>query len=30
VLKFTIFAVLVDVGSSQLSTLAQFSDQARR
>ncbi|MGO9263807.1 MAG: VWA domain-containing protein [Candidatus Binataceae bacterium] len=26
-LKFTIFAVLVDVGSSELSTLAQFSDQ---
>jgi uncharacterized protein with von Willebrand factor type A (vWA) domain len=25
-LKFTIFAVLVDVGSSELSTLAQFSD----
>jgi uncharacterized protein with von Willebrand factor type A (vWA) domain len=26
-LKFSIFAVLVDVGSSQLSTLAQFSDR---
>jgi uncharacterized protein with von Willebrand factor type A (vWA) domain len=26
-LKFTIFAVLVDVGSSELSTLAQFSDR---
>jgi uncharacterized protein with von Willebrand factor type A (vWA) domain len=26
-LKFTIFAVLVDVGSSERSTLAQFSDQ---
>jgi uncharacterized protein with von Willebrand factor type A (vWA) domain len=26
-LKFSIFAVLVDVGSSELSTLAQFSDQ---
>lgn len=25
-LKFTVFAVLVDVGSSELSTLAQFSD----
>ena len=25
-LKFTIFAVLVDVGTSELSTLAQFSD----
>ena len=24
--KFKIFAVLVDVGSSELSTLAQFSD----
>jgi uncharacterized protein with von Willebrand factor type A (vWA) domain len=26
-LKFTVFAVLVDVGSSELSTLAQFSDR---
>ena len=26
-LKFSIFAVLVDVGSSELSTLAQFSDR---
>ena len=26
-LKFTIFAILVDVGSSELSTLAQFSDR---
>jgi len=26
-LKFTIFAVLVDVGSSEVSTLAQFSDR---
>jgi uncharacterized protein with von Willebrand factor type A (vWA) domain len=26
-LKFSIFAVLVDVGSSELSTLSQFSDQ---
>ncbi len=26
-LKFTIFAVLVHVGSSELSTLAQFSDR---
>ncbi|HJU11125.1 MAG TPA: VWA domain-containing protein [Candidatus Binataceae bacterium] len=26
-LKFTIFAVLIDVGSSELSTLAQFSDR---
>jgi uncharacterized protein with von Willebrand factor type A (vWA) domain len=26
-LKFTVFAVLVDVGSNELSTLAQFSDR---
>ena len=26
-LQFSIFAVLVDVGSSDLSTLAQFSDR---
>ncbi|HXD91174.1 MAG TPA: VWA domain-containing protein [Candidatus Binataceae bacterium] len=26
-LKFTIFAILVDVGSSEVSTLAQFSDR---
>ena len=26
-LQFSIFAVLVDVGSSELSTLAQFSDR---
>jgi uncharacterized protein with von Willebrand factor type A (vWA) domain len=26
-LKFSIFAVLVDVGSNDLSTLAQFSDR---
>jgi len=26
-LKFTIFAVLVDVGTSEVSTLAQFSDR---
>jgi uncharacterized protein with von Willebrand factor type A (vWA) domain len=25
-LKFSVFSVLVDVGSSELSTLAQFSD----